>query len=389
MALALTDLITPATAAQWTTTILGYCASLGLNTTAWQSGGVTRTILAVTANCLALVDSAVSKYAAGGYLDFAAATTVTPEYGPGFLDGISQSVFSVTRNPSVAASGTITFTNSSASSYGPYAAGTFHVADPSTGAIYTNTAALTIAASTTTDAAFRADVSGGTSGAAAITAMVISLVGVTCTNASAFVGTLAETNAALVVRCKAKLATFAARTGGASAYQYFATATSETGYPLVVPITRALPVADKISGSVVVYLAREASSPSTPDVTAMQTYLQSVCTPDDTTMTCAAATTTTATWHVTYYGQVGLSAAIQSAYVAFINTLPIGGSATENGTTGVPLNAAEDYVARAVPTIRTQLTTDLAGGGAVSLALAATSIAVAATTDVTVAYGGL
>ena len=386
MPLTLTDLITPASAAQWTTTILGYCTSLGLNTTSWQSGGVTRTILAVTANCLALVDNAVSKYAAGGYLDFAASTSVTPEYGPGFLDGISQSVFNVTRNPATQATSSVTFTNASASSYGPFAIGTFHVADAN-GNLYSDVAALTIAASTTTIATMKSDVAGISP--AAVTTMVTSLVGVTCAGAAGS-SNRAETNAALVIRCREKLASFASRTGATNAYTYYATATDETGYPVAAtPITRAHPIADKIAGTVAVYLAEADAAPWAPNVALMRTYLQAQCTPDDTTMTCVAATPVTVAWSVTIYAPTDVSAAVKAAYVAFIKTLPVGGLPTENATTGVSLNQAEDYVARAVPTLRTQITTAFGGAGAVSKALAATEFAVAVTGNVAVTYGGV
>lgn len=387
MALTLTDLITPASAAQWTTTILGFCTSLGLNTTSWQSGGVTRTILAVTANCLALTDSAVSKYAAGGYLDFAANTSVTPEYGPGFLDAIAQSVFNVTRLPATKATSLVTFTNASASTYGPFAAGTFHVADAN-GNVYSNTAPLTIAASTTTVQSMTSDVAGIS--AAAVTTMVTSLVGVTCAGAAGS-STPAETNARLVSRCRAKLASLASKTGPTSAYIYFALSATETGYPALAgtAITRAKVIADKIAGSVDVYLATGTGAPIAGDVTMMQTYLQGICTPDDTTMQCLACSTVAVSAAITYYGPVGLDVAIKQAYVDFINLIPIGGEQTEDVVVGVSKDGAEAYIDRAVPTARVVAVTNLGGGGAVSYALTSTQVATATTGIVTVTYGGL
>jgi hypothetical protein len=144
-----------------------------------------------------------------------------------------------------------------------------------------------------------------------------------------------------------------------------------------------------VNGSVTVYLADASGAPAGGDVTAMQTYLQGVCTPDDTTMACAACATSAVSMVCTIYAPTDVSAAVQSAYVAFINSLPIGGLATENGgVTGVSLNQAEDYIARAVPSLRLIQITNLGGGGATSFALAFNAIATASTGSVTVTYGG-
>jgi hypothetical protein len=222
-----------------------------LPTTAWQPGGITRTILTIVANVQAAQDGLVSLISQGGFLDFAGGGTVTttntagnsvttyvtpdpsipaqwPTPGtpplPGWLDILADSSFNCQRIQPTYAIGPLTIVNASGNTYGPFAPGTFHVQNPATLATYANVAALTIApSSTTTTNIFDADVAGssGTSGAGTITGTVTSLVGVTVTNAVAFVGSNAESNAQLVARCRLKQQALSPN-GASGAYKYFA-----------------------------------------------------------------------------------------------------------------------------------------------------------------------
>lgn len=171
MTLAITDLFAPATAAQWQATLLANATKLQLQTTSWQAGGVARTILAIMANLMAQEDGLVSAMAQGGFLDFAATGTVAvtsidgtvvttpvtpdpsipaqnPDGAPGWLDLLADSVYDVQRTAATQASGLLAIANTSASSYGPYAAGSFHAANPATAATYANAGSLTIAPGT-------------------------------------------------------------------------------------------------------------------------------------------------------------------------------------------------------------------------------------------------
>ena len=168
------NVITPATAQQWLASFLSNAATVGLSTTAWQSGGVARTILALLSNMMSGEDALVSIAAQGGFLDFAATGTVTftgptgqsvtqyvtpdpsipaqwPTPGvqplPGWLDFLADSTFNVQRILAQACTGNLTFANTSgtpSSAYGPL---NYHVADTN-GFTYSNAASLTIAAST-------------------------------------------------------------------------------------------------------------------------------------------------------------------------------------------------------------------------------------------------
>ena len=119
--------------------------------------------LAMLATGLAADDQIVSTMAQGGFLDWASAVTPDPavvpasSWQPGWLDELASSTFNCPRELAFPAPGQIVFTNSTGGSLGPYAAGTFHVSNPTTGATYHNTAALTIPTGTSAGQGFVAD----------------------------------------------------------------------------------------------------------------------------------------------------------------------------------------------------------------------------------------
>lgn len=153
----------------WLATLLANATTLQLPVTAWQSGGVARTILAIMANVMAQGDVVVSTMAQGGFLDFASAGTVTytaangqivtgyvspdpsiPSQNAtgalGWLDLLADSVYNVQRIGAAQAVGVLAIANTSTSTYGPFTAGTYHAGNVNTGAGYSNTGSLTIAA---------------------------------------------------------------------------------------------------------------------------------------------------------------------------------------------------------------------------------------------------
>lgn len=158
-----------AASGSWMAQLLAIAATLQLPTSSWQVGGVARTILAITAQLLAQEDAVVSLMAQGGFLDFAASGTVTttgangvtvtqpvspdpsvagqnPTGAATWLDVLADSVYNVQRIGAAQAPGTLAFANTTGSTYGPFAAGTYHASSPSTGAGYSNVGSLTIAA---------------------------------------------------------------------------------------------------------------------------------------------------------------------------------------------------------------------------------------------------
>ena len=275
--LTIDDLFTPAPsgvgvqnppADSWLAQLIQIAKDLGLSTTSWFSGSMIRTMMAITATGLAKGDTRVSLMAQGGFLLFASAVTtdpsVTPGAKPGPLDIVAWSEFNVLRTPAVYATGPLTITNSTASTFN-YAAGAFHCS-ASGGKTYHNVDAISIAPGTAT-ITVAADIAGtsGTTGANTITQLVTSINGVTITNPGQLIGAPAQSNAQLVLTCQAKQA---ARSpdGAVGAYVYFALQASailadETllnGDPIVVPlITRAQDYTNPGTGLVTTVIASE------------------------------------------------------------------------------------------------------------------------------------
>jgi len=241
---------------------------------------------------LSIQDAVASLRNQGGFLDFAATGTVTytavvqgglqqvtvpvtpdPSTDPtittaGLLDVLADSEFNVQRIPATAATGTVNLVNSSPSNYGPFSAGTFHVANPTSKQTYSNQSTLTISASGTTPAIFAADVAGsaGTSGTGTITQLVTSLLGVTASNPSPLIGANAESNTALVARCRAKQQALSPN-GPKGAYQFVATSASQLLAAQTPPetlrngpITKVLVQTNTATGAVTVYIANAAGA---------------------------------------------------------------------------------------------------------------------------------
>jgi hypothetical protein len=169
--LSLANLNVPPTAEQWNDALISIQQTLGLPTTTWQPGGVERTIDASVANIQQQSDVAASIMVQAGFLTFASSGFVTytdatgatitllvtpdpsdPAQNPtgalGWLDVLADSVYNVQRILSAPAGGQLALLNTSVTTYGSYAEGTYHVALP-TGPTYANTAALSIPPSAT------------------------------------------------------------------------------------------------------------------------------------------------------------------------------------------------------------------------------------------------
>lgn len=383
----LDDLVTPITPEQALATELTQAALLGLDTTAWQPVQPARTILAINASIISAYSSYVNNVAKGGFASYAA--TLTDANGApvtSWLDLVSEQVYATTRIPATYAAGNVTVTNAGGISYGPYAAGQFLVSNPTTGAQYSNTSAITINPGANT-VAVSALLPGtiGSSATGQITALVTPLVGVSCTNAAALVGDPAETNAQLLARDLAKLGTLSPN-GPSAAYYAVATGILDPTQPwydpaLSAPITRVLTV--PAPGFVQVYIANAAGSTNPGDLSIVDFEVQTWCVPLGTTATVAwanpVAINVTATCYVPT--SAGLSpsqvtTAVTAALTTYLEALPIGG-VTGASPNIVPFSELLATIARAVPTTAVTLsvpaadvplaTTDVATLGSVSI----------------------
>ena len=165
------SLFTPQTPAQWLAQCLADGQAYGLTTTSWQQDDPLLTMMNVVALELSKEDAlAISLRSQGGFLDFAAAGSVTvtdingattqvpvtpdpsiPAQNPtgalGLLDTLASSVYNVKRSLASAAAGSLYLANTSGVSLGAFVAGTFHTQNVLTGATYSNQATFSFAPS--------------------------------------------------------------------------------------------------------------------------------------------------------------------------------------------------------------------------------------------------
>ncbi len=132
--------------------------------------------------------------------------------------------------PLTSATGEVTLANSGGGVYN-LGVGDLIITNPTTQKAYRNTDALSVgvASSTTTVAIEAVEVgSASTSAPNTITALTTTMLGVTCTNATAVVGVDEETDEDLRVRCREKLSALSPD-GPKAAFSYFARVATRAG----------------------------------------------------------------------------------------------------------------------------------------------------------------
>ncbi len=307
---------------------LALATALGVDVTSWAAGDPTRSLYHFASTVLRTVEVQVAGYMASGFLDYATG---------GWLTILAEQVYGVTRVEATYATVTVTLTNSGGGLY-VIEAGDVRVRN-SAGSTYTNTDGGTLSPSGTLSLSFTADLAGadGTSGAATITTMVTSMLGVTCSNALAAVGLDEESDADLRVRCRAALGMLSAA-GPADAYNYVVRSSDLTG---VTDIARSRTVGETTTGDVTVYVASASGAVAGASVTAAQAAVDEWATPlcVTATVTNASVSTVAVTYEVWLYDSVGettatIEAAIEDALGAMFAARPIGGDVIAPATTG-------------------------------------------------------
>jgi uncharacterized phage protein gp47/JayE len=345
------DLVEEQSEDQVKSTMLSTLATLGLTTTSWVVGGVVRTIVALVAAVAAPYTTVAATVNRGGFRNYA-----TGE----FLTHLALSMYNVERIEATAADGELEYTNAAAVPYGPFAAGEFRVAHATTGKTYTNSAALTILASTTAVFDIVADEVGTDSNAAATTISVLenALIGVTVTNDDPLVGTDRETDAALRTRCTAKLGALSPN-GPRDAYNYVATTPDLVGGAIV---NRVL-VTDGANGTVAVRLAGPDGAVTGGDVTLVDTGIQALAVPICITATVLSATELVipVSYTAWIYADENLTEAEAEALVEeqltnYFAVIPIGGYRKPSMTGEVYVNAIEGEIRKAANFFEVALT---------------------------------
>lgn len=220
----LADMVETNTTTDVVNLLLGVANNIGLSLSSWNPLGVGRAIVQSVSTIISMYTSTAAFLAQGGYASYAAqmrnsdGSDVTQWLD---LRGVDQ--YNVPRRQASYASCASTgfSVTTTATSGGTFQAGQFHVANPTTGATYTNTALVTFPANSTTPCPIQADAPGtaSSSGPGLITQLVTPIAGAACSNSAALVGTNIETNAGYFSRCVTKLGSLSP-SGPAAAYDF-------------------------------------------------------------------------------------------------------------------------------------------------------------------------
>lgn len=370
----LADLVSPATQADVLALELQIATTLGLQTSTWQPLDPSRTILQINATLVSQYSAYANFLAQGGFASYAA-EMVDSSGAPvtSWMDLISNDNYNLPRIQATAAAGPVPYNNTGANTYSYSPNSPLKFQNPiAPNATYTSTGSGSIAPGTGTvniqaDAAYV-----GAAGIAGVGTTLILLTpksGVSIQPQTvALVGAPQETNAALLVRCQAKLSTLSALSqlaaligtttpvpaapGGASGAYYFVATTIPQGsvasavwpYAVTSPITR-VGVTAVGGGLVDVYVANAAGSPPAGDVTAVNAAIQALVVPQGARALVVAAANTTIPVSYTVYVRSAanitpstVQANIASALTSYFTQLPIGGVLI-NGNGVVPIDA--------------------------------------------------
>jgi uncharacterized phage protein gp47/JayE len=298
--------------------------------TSWREGDQARTLVETDAEANASASRMRAQLARAGFLDAFLSTASDPKPPSAWLDLVAEQVYGIARIAAVATQGTVVLTD--AGSAGPFSIvpGQLWVKSTS-GLRYQNTTGGTLAKGGTLALTFQAESPGAAYNAAngTITTLATSLAGVTVANPDPGGGTWvtvqgsdAETNDALVARCKARWSELG--TGSpAAAYDLWARTASAT-----VKRTK-VAASGSVAGRVDLYLAGDAGPVAAGVVTAVSTYVTPRM-PLEATLNAASATGLAVTVTATLFGkaqyETAAKAAAQAAVEALFRSIPINGT---------------------------------------------------------------
>lgn len=193
----LTDLTTPVTRAEWLASIYAVLARLEINTTAWGSGAVTRTMAVAASACFAALSELQAEGIRGGFLEYAR--------GP-WLRIKARFDYGVEPDDATFATGELVLTNTGGGLY-EVDAGDLIVKNTATGKAYRNVASFELGALATVTITIIALEAGAASNAnaGAVTDFVTQLARVECVNPTALIARDAESPAEIRARCSEKL----------------------------------------------------------------------------------------------------------------------------------------------------------------------------------------
>jgi len=355
------DLLTTKTLADWKKTIVDTATAVGLRTENWVDGGYTRTLVALFGQLHTYGGSVVRIIAASGFLDTAEGA---------WLKLLVRNLFGVEAIEATYASApdSLLLTNTGGGLF-VWEPGDIIVAHTSTKATYKTTTGGTLNPGVGQQLLLSliAEEPGSGSNAAvgAITSMVTTFLGVTCTNVVGLVGLDEEKDPALRARARDSVALLAL--GGIKrAYEFIArSATDGSGVSLGVTRVRVMPAAG--DGTLVVYVATASGSMSGPNVAFVQTAFDATVSPYGLDATAVSASNLSVTAPCTIYLPASLGITeleartnVLAAMQAYVTGLPIGGVVITPATGKIYWRALLAVAAGANPgTLKAQLTSEV------------------------------
>lgn len=320
------ELITPLSVEELKTSFYNALAVVGVTTTTWKPGAVTRTIIAVVCVVLHALSVLVSNIAKSGFLELSAGL---------WRRLVARYVYGVRYNAATFAAGTAYVSNSSGFVYS-LDPDDLELACSVSGATYRNTAAVSIGAGAANVAVAVQAVEAGSASSALpgeLDTVVSSYNGLSVTNTEALVGLDDETDDALAQRCGEKLGSFSPN-GPVDAYAHAAkSALRENGS--AIGVNRVLAIPDGFGG-VDVYVASPGGALATPDLELVDEAIQTQAAPLGITARVhnASPKTINVAYQCWAYNTTGLKEseirdAVEAALLAYMAAVNIGGNRIE------------------------------------------------------------
>ncbi|WP_437958601.1 baseplate J/gp47 family protein [Sorangium sp. So ce119] len=322
------QLIKPLSRDQVKDSIYRLLSASGLPVTTWHEGAVARTIVAVIAAIFAGFTEVIALAIRANFLDLAEGLWLTL---------LAYYVYAVERIEATFATGQVTLVNTAGGVY-EFEPGEFFARNPTTDAHYTNVEYFELLAGQTITIDIRAVVAGkgGSSSAGAINALVTTMTGVTCSNATALAARDAESDPALRQRCRDALGSRSPN-GPEAAYLYVAKSARRADGS-AVDVNRVWISKSSSTGHVLVYVASPSGEVSgtvgdlNTDLGAVNDAIQRTVVPLGVTCTVASAVAT----YVTLTGTAWVLAAanlsnaewqakFETQVAAYLQEVPIGG----------------------------------------------------------------
>lgn len=294
----------------------------------WRSGSVARSILGVLAQAGAQGSTIVADCVAAGFLAYA------HDIG---LSAHAEDFYGVERIDATFATGKVTLTNGGGGIY-TVAANELVVSSSNTSARFRVTDSFVLGANSAIDVNVMAIESGSDSSVAPaeIDQLETTLNKVTVFNATSLVGTDAETDDALRLRCLAKRGTWSPF-GPRDAYVFAATSATLTG-GLPTSITRVSVSRFSSIGKVIVVCATPTGAPSSDELAAVTAACNAMARPDTVTLEVDGASPVAVNKSITVWARGGsttlLALEVQRGLTQLLSAYPIGGIAKSDGGQG-------------------------------------------------------